>query len=524
MFKWAKDNAKRPGILKDYAFLSTPDSDAVFIVERNGIIWQQYDEVMWSVEERKRSQLLNWTDYLNVNANWSWLDGYLPVLQIKHQAKLMNVFSFSGELYIDLGDSAFEVKSMRKISQVEIAEKIGSIRKYWQQRLSNLSFDDVNCKWLNNALKTSFVLAESTYHGLHPHYGSGFYGLQEHDGFPPTTIRVVENYIMWGEVDRAGKILKYFLENFIDKTTGKIKYYGPSLAEYGMLLELITLFDKTNIGRKWLTANIAKSQKIVKAMLKLLNKTETIDKTSGLLIGIPEADEAKDIGIFIHNNAYFAVGLEKWGLVASNYELESIAAEANNVGRKLKMLTRSAIDKFKAQYGFVPYRLDGATTKPERFFESRNSGYANYRYYPELLESGILTQDEIEQIVHDRLNLYGEEFGMTVFPDKGGELNREELDNYHYDNWTIMSYVKALINYNLPEAFKRTFAGHILFHMCPDIYVAYEQVSRSGEPRTAWADYCIPSQLALPMMYLLAKESGIMDVDSFVNEIIKTNR
>ena len=521
MLKWMNNSAEQLGALKDYAFLSTPESNAVFIVERNGIIWQQHEKVSWSIDERQRPPLLNWTDYVSVNADWFWLDGYLPVLEIKDQTKSIKVFSFKGKLYIDLENSAFEAISMHKISQADINEKITSIRTYWQDRLSHLSICN-NSEWCKNALKASFVLTECTYSGLHPHYGTGFYGLKHHDSFPPTTIRVVETYLKWGEVDRAGKIFKYFLDNFIDESSGEIKYYGPSLAEYGMLLELVTLFNVSSTGQKWLKANIAKSQKLAKAMLKLLNTPTDVDKNSGLLIGSPEADEAQDIGVFIHNNAFVAIGLEKWGILASDYALGAIATKAVTAGRNLTNLVRTAIDNFKEKHGFVPYRLDGKTVQPEKYYESRKAGYANYRYYPEMLESGILTQDEAEQIVYERLNRGGEEFGMTVFPNNLSEYNRTRLYSYHYDNWTIISYLKAMINYNLPEAFKRTFAGHILFHMCHDTYIAYEQVYKGGDIRTAYADYCVPSQLALPMMYLLAKEASNMDIDNLIVDILNS--
>ncbi len=498
-----------PGTLEDYVFLSAPDTDKIFLVERSGTVWEQPLETSWSVKHREKNEIFNCYKYIKGKAKWSWLDGYLPVLHIENEDTAINLFVFGDELFIDLEESALIYPGKRQIEKKEIENKINSIRKYWHKRFLKLNFSCDN-QWFHNALKACFVISECTYYNLHPHYGVGYYGMSMHDGFPPTTIRMVENCLIWGEVERAGKYLEYFLDNFIIPETGNINYYGPSLAEYGMLLELIANFNFYPDGQKWLKDNIIKSARIAEYVL---NISDT-DKYSGLYRGVPEADEVKDVGVYIHNNAYLATGLIKWGKMADEYTIGKISQQAIADGYNLKTLTRKAIDNFKQNYGFIPYRLDKATIQPKLYYESRHAGYANYRYYPELLESGILTQEETNEIVTSRLKHGGEEFGMTIFPNKPVDGKK-----YHYDDWTLVSYLKAMLHYKMPEAFTRSFLGHLLYHMSRDTFIAYEQVHRGNLIREAYADYCIPSQLTLPMIYKLAMNSSI-DMNQIINKYL----
>ena len=297
--------------------------------------------------------------------------------------------------------------------------------------------------------------------------------------------------------------MNYYRENYVDSTSGEIKYYGPSLAEYGMLLELASKCGE---------ANITISCPLARAMIYMLD-SPAFNQDSSLLSGSPEADEAKDIGVFIHNNAWFARGLKQWGQAAENIGFIELGRLAMRKGNELFDNTRKAINAFKKKYSFIPFRLDGAKALPDFFYESRSSGYANYRYYPELLESGILSREEAKKIVEYRSRLGGQEFGMTTIPDDIYERKRKKVEGddilFHYDNWTLISYLKAMLKYGFYEEFEYSLQGHINYHTSQDIFMNYEQARRGNTFRNAYADFCIPSQLVLPMAWKLSCQIGL---------------
>ena len=102
---------------------------------------------------------------------------------------------------------------------------------------------DTGDEFLNLCIKTGLAHIDATFQGNHSKYGIKSYGQNRHDGFPPVIISAVDALTLWGINERAKQIFRYYVLNFI-KEDGTINYYGPSISEYGQLLNISFLLLK----------------------------------------------------------------------------------------------------------------------------------------------------------------------------------------------------------------------------------------------------------------------------------------
>jgi hypothetical protein len=124
---------------------------------------------------------------------------------------------------------------------------------------------------------------------------------------------------------------------------------------------------------------------------------------------------------------------------------------------------------------------DGSMARPVgRVTASRLGSYANYRYWPELLSSGVLPEDLMRRMVDARLNGGGQWLGMTRFEG-------------HADDWPLMHYLDGLWSLRMRSEYAYALWGHVLFHQARGHLTAYEQVTLP--PGRKVADYCLPCQL-----------------------------
>ena len=104
--------------------------------------------------------------------------------------------------------------------------------------------------FLDRSVKAGLAHIDATFRGDHPKYGVGTYAREEHDGFPPTIIAAVDALSAWGLNERARRLFRYWLVTFV-KDDGRIRYYGPSIAEYGQLLHTAALLEERAGPADW---------------------------------------------------------------------------------------------------------------------------------------------------------------------------------------------------------------------------------------------------------------------------------
>lgn len=483
----------------DYAFLSDPTANTVYIVERDGLVWK-YDETLPGGQPHGRRQSLlpkytqlDWKQHLSGPTVWRWLDGWLPILVLEdanHQR--LEALVKGDKLLVRLAETCRRYPGGEVITPDEFDCHIDSVRKFWTAWIAEGIVLPAIDRFWDNAWRSSWVQARMIYGGLHPRYGTGTYTEARSDGFPPTTLSMVAALLTYGHGGDAQATLGYFLNRFL-LPDGRIDYYGPAISEYGGLLSLASrTMHETAGGREWFLDHLAP----IEAMMRYLIRCKipivgNTDPRFGLIQGSPEADTRTDTGAFFHNNMHAWRGFVDIARGLRTVGLNSQALEAEYHADDLAAKIHLAIEAVRNENPFLPSRVD-RSEQFSSFTESNESAYVNYRYYPEMLEAGFLEPGDAVQIVQAREKLGGDLDGTTVFssPELGTRL----------DDWPICSYARALLELGEHERFLRTLKGHARHHQTPDTFTAYEQVYQNGNPRLAAADWCVPCQLALPRM------------------------
>jgi len=340
-------------------------------------------------------------------------------------------------------------------------------------------------RWLLDwSVRIGLAHINATFRGDHPRYGVGAYVRQEHDGFPPTIIAAVDALSQWGLMDRAQELLTYWLQTFVGDD-GSIRYYAPSLSEYGQLLALVRSLLTRGAGNEWLSRNI----KQVAAIAQRISDLTGTAARPVLAGGIPEADTASDSATYFHNNAWLWRGLVDWGWMAEHIlrmhrEAEALEQKAMRLRLTLVRAIRDTWPRDPDDWWLRPMvESEGTGTMARplgRVTASRLGSYTNYRYWPELLSSGVLPEDLMRRVVKARQTGGGQWLGLTRFED-------------HADNWPLVHYLEGLWVLRMRSEYSYVLWGHILFHQARGHMTAYEQISLP--PGRMIADYCLPSQL-----------------------------
>jgi len=432
------------------------------------------------------------------------VDGYLPALHYLYRdaetSATCDMTAFAADrappgtisLYVRLvegGEGApRRVRHLRARDEAEITaddfeRELGALRARWDAFFRAAAIPTTDDPALLNACKASIIRALITFSSQHPHYGVRRYGETIHDGFPPTIIALADCLIEWGHAALAREYLTHYFQRFVTDT-GRIDYYGPSLAEYGQLLSLARRLADATAPADWLGEVHAK----LEAMRDWLWSAQA-NAQRGLIAGVPEADTRDEVDLYFHNNAWCWHGLRDAAIM-----LPREGEQQRCDGYRAAIL--AAIDEVTDRSCDPPFVPPVARRiKPfETMTQDRYASYTNYRYWLELLSSGILTREQAHAIIGYRRTHGGEASGMTRFMDRA-------------DNWPIAEYGAALLALGEVEECERVLLSHLAGHMTPQTWTAYEQVSLGGRRRTARgtcreprADYCVPAQLVAPRL------------------------
>jgi hypothetical protein len=477
----------------DYTFLGTERSVEKPIVRFDGRIDIWFDPVDY-VSWVKKSIEAGCFDL-------ELVDGYLPAVKYTYQNPESNetcemtAFAVDRDslgaihLYVRLVEKVngrevlthhFRLRDQAVIDQTCFETELQKIRDHWTLFFKQGTLKNSVESILLDACKASIIRALITFTGKHPHYGVRNYGAPPHDGFPPTIISLVDCLASWGHVSLSLDYLLYYFERFVTET-GHFDYYGPSLAEYGQMLSLVRRLVDITDNHEWLNVIRPKLERIYDGLW-----SKQSNSRSGLIAGVPEADTRNQIDIYFHNNAWCWRGLKDIMSVLGRLDME----ERCDVFREaiINMIEEVA-DKESEPVFYPPV---ARKMKPfKTMTQDALASYTNYRYWPELLSSGILSREQMNAITKYRIVHGGEVNGMTHFANQA-------------DNWPIAEYGMALLEMGKTDEFYRLLFSHLAGHQTRQTWTAYEQVSLEGKPcRKAVADYCVPVQLVAPR--LLAK-------------------
>jgi hypothetical protein len=355
------------------------------------------------------------------------------------------------------------------------------------RRLKTTPEVDTGHPFLDLSVKTGLAHIDATFQGDHPKYGVDSYGTANHDAFPPTIIAAVDALSAWGLGVRAAQLFRYWLRTFV-RRDGTIEYTqrrtdATSIAEYGQLLHTAALLEERAGQGSWWADGLRPLDRIAQHLLKL--HAEAL-KDDGLIPGVPEADIANSPGKFFHNNAWAAKGLQRWAALCERAGVRPTTTPdlVRKAARRLADDTLAAIRKtWPADESdwWLPPQLE-ARPRPAKLTgaNERHASYTNYRYWPELLSSGLLPPSMANRLVNARLSAGGQFCGMTRFTD-------------HLDDWPLADYLHGLWALGRKRDFLMSLYGHVAYHQAEGHLTAYEQVT--FPPGEAAADYCLACQL-----------------------------
>ncbi len=336
---------------------------------------------------------------------------------------------------------------------------------------------------LDLSVKTGLAFIDATFQGDHPKYGVKHYGQAVHETFPPTIIATVDALSAWGLMDRATRLWGYWVRNFV-REDGTIRYRGTSLSECGQLLHTAALLAERAGTEGW--ADVLPGVERIAAWL--LERLEASAGDGGLLHGVPEDDERDKPATYFHNNAWVATGLRRWaglcegGARVSRTEPGAVRAAADRLARQTLAAIRDVWPREPEDW-WLPPQVEpiAPEARPRRrVTETRLGSYTNYRYWPELLASGILPTDMANRVVEARLEGGGQFCGVTRFMD-------------WLDDWPLADYLAGLWALGRTEDYLLSLYGHVAYHQAEGHLTAYEQIALPpGRPR---APYCLPCQL-----------------------------
>ncbi|MGD2175724.1 MAG: hypothetical protein PVJ27_10005, partial [Candidatus Brocadiaceae bacterium] len=321
------------------------------------------------------------------------------------------------------GDAAFD--------QAVVNENIGRLVTVPEVRTGH--------PFLDLSVKTGLAFIDATFQGDHPKYGVGGYAETRHDGFPPTIIATVDALTSWGLSGRAVELFRYWLANFVRKD-GTIRYYGPSLSEYGQLLHVSALLYERAGPKGWWTDGRQALARMTEHLLGLCAEAES---AGDLIPGVPEADVSSgeprhlsdpthnEGNRYFHNNAWVARGLKRWAnlLDCSGTSTSQPVPRIRRAADKLAERTLAAIERTwpaDPEDWWLAPQVE-PSPRPDCLTDGALASYTNYRYWPELLASGLLPAALADRVVEARLSGGGQFCGMTRFRD-------------HLDDWPLADY------------------------------------------------------------------------------------
>ncbi len=305
--------------------------------------------------------------------------------------------------------------------------------------------------------------------------------------FPPTIIASVDALSAWGLSERAAQLFRYWLVTFV-RDDGTFDYYGPAISEYGQLLHTgALLFERAGTDGWWSDA-YDRLARIADYLLALRSEAAAQDR---LIAGSPEADTRNDTAQYFHNNAWVARGLMRWAElcerigVSPSTPLPVLREAADTLARDtLRAIRETWPDDASgrpndASDWWLSPQVE-PVERPDSLTATEKASYTNYRYWPELLSSGLLPPAMAHRLVAARVAGGGQFCGMTRFAD-------------HLDDWPLADYLYGLWSLGRRDDFLLSLYGHVAYHQAEGHLTAYEQVSLPpGRPK---ADYCLPCQL-----------------------------
>lgn len=365
-----------------------------------------------------------------------------------------------------------------------------------------------------DATRAAIVRAMSSYANLHPKYGLGAYWRKSAEGFPPPTISFNTCLLDWAFCKEAEERIGYYLDHFV-KPDGTLDFYGTAVSEYGQLLDLIVKCARQSGDMKWFDARRESLDRIVEHLFRLravgIESRPRDAVTHGLLYGSPESDTRKATDYYFSGNVWTWRGLLELGKLYVELGRQRDAPELAERGKRLlaecDVLREDilrAVDRSIVREGERPFLppIAGHRTPFKAMWESTLSTYTNYRYWLETISAGCLSPEHERMMLDYRRTEGGELLSMTRF--------QQNL----LDDWPYWHQARNLLAHDRVDQYLLGYFSHIAHHQTRGTFTSFELVYIDGtDSRRIYDDYCVPSQMTVPLMtrWMLAFEERDRD-------------
>ncbi len=376
------------------------------------------------------------------------------------------------------------------------AAALASLEKHWRAVFAALLAWPFPHAFLKRGILAGLAKALVTQYDGALRYGATRYYCDDGkcaESFPPTVFTFAEAALFYGLEAEAKRHLGHFLESFVT-SDGEILHRGngASLSEHGMLLELFARCRRHTGDADFQKRHAPVIQAVVDRLLTLI-------RTAGdsLLLGCPEDDlRNAPHRRWFSCNLWVARGLLEHQRQFGGLDDSEIARFAARCLSQCRAATVACTDGL----AFVPPCVepcppfadmnDFVEVAPGDDIHSLAS-YTNYRLYPEMLSSGLLSPETAKKILAFRRARSGDFHGATTF--------RLFRDYPPYakclDNWPVYHLLKGLLHYGEWQEAARILAGHLALHQSRTTFFAPEMTFQERLDST----HCTPAQLAVPL-------------------------
>lgn len=372
------------------------------------------------------------------------------------------------------------------------------VHAVWQKDLNPGMKIDVPDKRILNFCMHGLAQEMITRVRDHPKYGYpplgginvfGGYGYSNVDTFQDVFTSSVEAFLEWGAFDIARRYFDDYFTNSV-RDDGSIDTRGPEIGQYGRMLTTVAHYYEFSGDAQLMRKHQKKIQAIVDLFYSLRQEAKKVPETDpsyGIIRGWSEHDSALKVNPYqymlphLSNNAEAARGFEDLGgaWVAMGRRLPDVSLEKEghrilDEAQAMKKDLYTAIERSVVRTQNPPYLPAVVGDTPT---------WGKGRVYSELMQSGVLTTDQVKIILN-----YFAAHGNLVLGLPGGRNRVGGFLNF--------GPVYARIQNDWIREFLMMYYADMAHVYSRGTWTAVESAKMDG---TMGGPYATPSQLTVPV-------------------------
>ena len=350
---------------------------------------------------------------------------------------------------------------------------------------------------VTDVANAALQLGANNYVGNQSNYGNGAtywsYGREDNGSLILNNIAVDGALLSWGKCSVALPHIGFYLENNINPD-GTINYWGwgagnrDSLADYGRLAELYLKAVRTCRDMEWAKAHLPAILRVAGKLLAMRAIADAPSKApctccAGMVIGAPEHDYGADTTHYYFNvNVWTLRGLVMLGNFLAAPAVGGAPALNATLGSALLGAAKTFAPQLAASVAcsvvadatgapyFLPPRANATFTPYPSLSGSRDSSYANFRFWAETLVADVLPRP-IENVLLEWHNGHGGRVG-------GANRFMGWLDDMPTTGWGY-----GALTSNRTGDFLALLYGHMATYHSRGTFHTTEQLSYQGQGR-----------------------------------------